>query len=137
MNPAVKDTAVAILGGIDRVHLTNPLDVEDMHNLMSRSFLVMTDSGGLQEEAPACGVPVLVLRTETERPEAVDAGTVKIVGVTEEEIYQNAFLLLTDCNEYDLMAKAVNPYGDGHACERIVNIIIDWKKTEVKNNHAE
>lgn len=137
MNPAVKDTAVAILGSIDRVHLTNPLDVEDMHNLMSRSFLVMTDSGGLQEEAPACGVPVLVLRTETERPEAVDAGTVKIVGVTEEEIYQNAFLLLTDCNEYDLMAKAVNPYGDGHACERIVNIIIDWKKTEVKNNHAE
>lgn len=127
MNPAVRDTATAILGGMDRIHLIKPLDVEDMHNLMARSFLVMTDSGGLQEEAPACGVPVLVLRTETERPEAVDAGTVKVVGVNEEDIYGNAKLLLTNKDEYETMAKAVNPYGDGHASERIVRAIIDWK----------
>ena len=126
MNPAVRDTATAILGGMDRVHLIKPLDVEDMHNLMSRSFLVMTDSGGLQEEAPSCGVPVLVLRTETERPEAVEAGTVKVVGVDEDVIYNNAKLLLTNKTEYDKMAKAVNPYGDGHASERIVKAIIDW-----------
>lgn len=127
MNPAVRDTAEAILGGIGRVHLIRPLDVEDMHNLMSRSFLVMTDSGGLQEEAPACGVPVLVLRTETERPEAVEAGTVKVVGVEEEAIYWNAKELLTEPAEYDKMAKAVNPYGDGHASEKIVQAIKEWK----------
>lgn len=129
MNPAVRDTATAILGHLDRVHLIKPLDVEDMHNLMSRSFLVMTDSGGLQEEAPACGVPVLVLRTETERPEAVEAGTVKVVGVDEDVIYENAKRLLEDKHEYEQMAKAVNPYGDGHASERIVKAIIDWKKS--------
>ncbi len=128
MNPAVRDTAAAILGGLEQVHLIHPLDVEDMHNLMSRSFLVMTDSGGLQEEAPACGVPVLVLRTETERPEAVEAGTVKVVGVDEDIIYQNARLLLTDSVKYNKMAKAVNPYGDGHASERIVQAILDWKR---------
>lgn len=128
MNPVVRDTASAILGGMDRVHLIHPLDVEDMHNLMSRSFLVMTDSGGLQEEAPACGVPVLVLRTETERPEAVEAGTVKVVGVKQEDIYKNAKLLLTDTEAYEKMAQAVNPYGDGHACERIVRHILEWKK---------
>ena len=128
MNPAVKETAERILGELDRVHLIKPLDVEDMHNLMSRSFLVMTDSGGLQEEAPACGVPVLVLRTETERPEAADAGTVKVVGVNEENIYENARLLLTNSEEHEKMAKAVNPYGDGHASERIAKILVDWKK---------
>lgn len=127
MNPAVRDTATAILGDMDRVHLIHPLDVEDMHNLMSKSYLVMTDSGGLQEEAPACGVPVLVLRTETERPEAVEAGTVKVVGVDEEEIYQSAVTLLTDQVAYQKMARAVNPYGDGHASERIVKHILDWK----------
>lgn len=127
MNPAVRDTATAILGETKRVHLIQPLDVEDMHNLMSRSFLVMTDSGGLQEEAPSCGVPVLVLRTETERPEAVEAGTVKVVGVDENDIYENAKKLLTDTAEYERMAKAVNPYGDGHASERIVKAILDWK----------
>lgn len=127
MNPAVRDTASAILGHVSRVHLIHPLDVEDMHNLMSRSFLVMTDSGGLQEEAPSCGVPVLVLRTETERPEAVEAGTVKVVGVEEEAVYENAKLLLTDKREYEKMAKAVNPYGDGHASARIVNAIWEWK----------
>lgn len=126
MNPAVRDSATAILGELDRVHLIHPLDVEDMHNLMSKSYLVMTDSGGLQEEAPACGVPVLVLRTETERPEAVEAGTVKVVGVDEEVIYQSAVTLLTDQEAYNKMAKAVNPYGDGHASERIVKIIVDW-----------
>ncbi len=124
MNPAVRDTACSILGGLDRVHLIEPLDVEDMHNLMSVSYLVMTDSGGLQEEAPACGVPVLVLRTETERPEAVEAGTVKVVGVEEEEIYRNACLLLDDSASYEKMARAVNPYGDGRASERIVEIIL-------------
>lgn len=129
MNPAVRDTATAILGHLDRVHLIKPLDVEDMHNLMSRSYLVMTDSGGLQEEAPACGVPVLVLRTETERPEAVEAGTVKVVGVDEDVIYENAKRLLEDKHEYEQMAKAVNPYGDGHASERIAKAIIDWKKS--------
>ncbi len=126
MNPAVRDTASAILGSLSRVHLIHPLDVEDMHNLMSRSFLVMTDSGGLQEEAPSCGVPVLVLRTETERPEAVDAGTVKVVGVEEDVICQHAKALLTDHVEYDKMARAVNPYGDGHASERIIRAIIEW-----------
>lgn len=120
LNPAVQDTARSILGGVDRVHLIDPVDVEDMHNLMARSFLVMTDSGGLQEEAPACGVPVLVLRTETERPEAVEAGTVKVVGVEESEIWRSACTLLTDQAAYEQMARAVNPYGDGHASERIV-----------------
>lgn len=130
MNPVVRDTANLILGGMKQVHLIKPLDVEDMHNLMSRSFLVMTDSGGLQEEAPSCGVPVLVLRTETERPEAVEAGTVKVVGVKEEDIYENAKILLTNKEEYDKMAKAVNPYGDGHASERIVANILKWSETE-------
>ncbi len=126
LNPAVQEVAHGILDGVDRVHLVSPLDVEDMHNLMAKSFLVMTDSGGLQEEAPACGVPVLVLRTETERPEAVEAGTVKVVGVEEEDIFENACLLLDDAAEYEKMAKAVNPYGDGHASERIVKHIKEW-----------
>lgn len=130
MNPAVRDTANEILGNLDRVHLVHPLDVEDMHNLMARSYLVMTDSGGLQEEAPACGVPVLVLRTETERPEAVEAGTVKVVGVNREDIYENAKQLLTDRESYDKMARAVNHYGDGHASERIVKHIVEWKKNK-------
>ena len=128
MNPAVRETAESILGELDRVHLIKPLDVEDMHNLMARSFLVMTDSGGLQEEAPACGVPVLVLRTETERPEAVEAGTVKVVCVKEDAIFENAKILLTNKEEYDKMAKAVNPYGDGHTSERIARILVEWKQ---------
>lgn len=127
MNPAVRNTAESILGGLERIHLVQPLDVEDMHNLMARSYLVMTDSGGLQEEAPACGVPVLVLRTETERPEAVEAGTVKVVGVKEDDIYENAKMLLTDEDLYNQMARSVNPYGDGHASERIVKAILEWK----------
>lgn len=124
LNPAVRDTVNAILGGVDRVHLIEPVDVEDMHNLMDRSYLVMTDSGGLQEEAPSCGVPVLVLRTETERPEAVEAGTVKVVGVYEDAIYREAAELLTNKGRYDEMARAVNPYGDGHASERIVKHLL-------------
>ncbi len=131
MNPAVRDTATEILGDMDRVHLIHPLDVEDMHNLMSKSYFVMTDSGGLQEEAPACGVPVLVLRTETERPEAVEAGTVKVVGVEEENIYKEAKVLLTEKDSYHQMAHAVNPYGDGHSSERIVKHILEWHK-EIK-----
>lgn len=127
LNPMVQNTAHSILDNIDNVHLIPPIDVEDMHNVMDRSFLVMTDSGGLQEEAPSCGVPVLVLRTETERPEAVEAGTVKVVGVEEEDIIREAKKLIEDKTAYDAMAKAVNPYGDGHACERIVKHILEWK----------
>lgn len=130
LNPAVRETANEILGDVTNVHLIPPIDVEDMHNIMDRSFLVMTDSGGLQEEAPSCGVPVLVLRTETERPEAVEAGTVKVVGVEEEDIVREAKLLIENKDEYNKMARAVNPYGDGHASERIVKYIIEWAKSE-------
>lgn len=126
MNPAVRNTVNDILGGVERVRLIEPVDVEDMHNLMDRSYMVMTDSGGLQEEAPSCGVPVLVLRTETERPEAVEAGTVKVVGVAENVIYQEAVRLLTDRKKYNEMAHAVNPYGDGHASERIVKHLLAY-----------
>lgn len=126
LNPAVRETAHRVLDDCAGVHLIEPIDVEDMHNLMSRSFLVLTDSGGLQEEAPACGVPVLVLRTETERPEAVEAGTVKVVGVEAENIVREAERLLNDKNAYDAMAHAVNPYGDGCASERIVQHLREW-----------
>lgn len=124
LNPAVRDTVYSILGDMDRVKLTDPVDVQDMHNLMNRCYMIMTDSGGLQEEAPSLGKPVLVLRTETERPEAVSAGTVKLVGVGEEDIYNSGSLLLTDTTEYENMAKAVNPYGDGKASKRIVQAIL-------------
>ncbi len=131
MNPAIHDTAEKILGNSEHIYLIPPLDVADMHNLISRSSLVLTDSGGLQEEAPACGIPVLVLRTETERPEAVTAGTVRIAGVEEERIYQETVRLLTDTEDYNRMAKAINPYGDGHASERIVQHILEWKRSIV------
>ena len=126
LNPAVQETAHQILDHTSNVHLIPPIDVEDMHNVMDRSFLVMTDSGGLQEEAPACGVPVLVLRTETERPEAVEAGTVKVVGVQEQDIICEAEKLINNKDEYEMMAKAVNPYGDGHASERIIQRLLEW-----------
>ena len=129
LNPAVRGTANEILADVTNVHLIPPIDVEDMHNIMDRSFLVMTDSGGLQEEAPSCGVPVLVLRTETERPEAVEAGTVKVVGVEEEDIVREAKLLIDNVDEYNKMAKAINPYGDAHASERIVKCIKEWKES--------
>ena len=125
-NPRVRKIVRDSLGDMERVYLTDPLDVEDMHNLMAKSFLVMTDSGGLQEEAPALGVPVLVLRTETERPEAVEAGTVEVVGVEEDTVYGKAAELLTDRGRYLKMANAVNPYGDGHASERIADLLSRW-----------
>ncbi len=123
LNPIVQETAHNILGSSDRVHLIDPVDVEDLHNLMSQCYLVMTDSGGLQEEAPAFGVPVLVLRTETERPEAVEAGTVLVVGVDKKDIVEQAVRLLTDKNKYNAMSKAINPYGDGTASKKIINSI--------------
>ena len=125
LSPVVRECAFQILGGVPRVHLIDPLDVEQMHNLMARCYLVMTDSGGLQEEAPAMGKPVLVLRRETERPEAIAAGTAKLAGVTEASVLALANELLDDPAAYTKMAKAVNPYGDGHACQRIADAI-DW-----------
>ncbi len=124
LNPAVRETAFAILGGLDRVHLVEPLDVEDLHNAMAKSFMVMTDSGGIQEEAPALAKPVLVMRTETERPEAVDAGTVKIAGVDKDNIIRLAEELLDSREAYDKMAHAANPYGDGEASRRTVEAIL-------------
>ena len=123
LNPAVQEPAKAILGEIDRVHLIHPIQVQDMHNLMSRSYLVLTDSGGLQEEAPSLGKPVLVARNETERPEAVQAGTVKVIGTELDRVVQETSLLLEDFNEYQKMARSINPYGDGHASERILEAI--------------
>lgn len=124
LNPAVREVAQKILGGVDRVELIEPLDVFDMHNLMDRCYMVMTDSGGLQEEAPALGKPVLVLRTETERPEAVEYGTVKMAGVEQERILALANELLEDPAAYEKMAHAANPYGDGEAAKRIAKAIL-------------
>ena len=124
LNPAVKETALRILGGHRRIHLIEPLDVQDMHNLMHRSYFILTDSGGLQEEAPSLGKPVLVLRNETERPEAVKAGTVKLAGTDEGSIVKLAAELLEDKDEYGRMARAVNPYGDGKASERIARALL-------------
>ncbi|MGM9566493.1 non-hydrolyzing UDP-N-acetylglucosamine 2-epimerase [Evtepia sp.] len=127
LSPVVREAAQTYLSGHDRIHLIDPLTPDEMHNLMARSAFVMTDSGGLQEEAPALGRPVLVLRRETERPEAVKAGTVLLAGTEEEEVYAQGARLLTDPAAYDAMAHAVNPYGDGEACRRIVDAIL-WKK---------
>lgn len=124
LNPAVRETANAILGNIPRVHLVEPLDVDVLHNAMAKAHLILTDSGGLQEEAPALGKPVLVLRGETERPEAAEAGTVKIAGTEEDIIYSLASQLLTDEEEYHKMSVAVNPYGDGNASRRITDAIL-------------
>lgn len=124
LNPLVRNTANKILGNHSRIHLIDPLDVTELHNLMDRCYMVMTDSGGLQEEAPSLGKPVLVLRNETERPEAVTAGTVKIAGVDENHITDLAKTLLFDKTEYEKMSKAVNPYGDGLASERIADAIL-------------
>lgn len=124
LSPVVRQAAQEYLSGHDRIHLIDPLTPDEMHNLMARAAFVMTDSGGLQEEAPALGRPVLVLRRETERPEAVKAGTVLLAGTEEEEVYRQAARLLTDHAAYDKMARAVNPYGDGNACRRIVDAIL-------------
>lgn len=126
LNPAVRNTVNKILAGKNNILLIDPIDVVDMHNLMAKCFMVMTDSGGIQEEAPHFGKPVLVLRTETERPEAVEAGTVSVVGVNEEKIYTEAEKILTNSECYNKMANAVNPYGDGHASERIAEIIMGF-----------
>lgn len=124
LNPVVRNTVFPILGNLSRIYLREPFEVTDMHNLMRRVYLCMTDSGGLQEEAPVFNLPVLVMRTETERPEAAEAGTVKVIGVEEEAVYSEAARLLTDSAEYARMASAVNPYGDGNASSRIADAII-------------
>lgn len=123
MNPAVRKTANSILGDDDRIHIIEPLDVLDFHNFLSRSYLILTDSGGIQEEAPSLGKPVLVMRDTTERPEGIKAGTLKLVGTDEEVIYQSFTELLDRKDAYNAMAHATNPYGDGHACERIADIL--------------
>lgn len=123
LNPVVREIADEILGDDPRIHLIEPLDVIDFHNFASRAYLILTDSGGVQEEAPSLGVPVLVLRDTTERPEGIEAGTLKLAGVEEETIYQLATELLTDKAAYEKMAKAVNPYGDGEASYRICEAI--------------
>ena len=125
LSPVVRETVDQYLRGAPRVHLIDPLPADEMHNLMARCFLVLTDSGGLQEEAPALGKPVLVLRRETERPEAVAAGTVKLAGVNQDDIVTMATRLIRDRGAYDQMARAVNPYGDGRACARIADAI-EW-----------
>lgn len=131
-NPAVRETVYGILGSIPEVHLLEPLDVDEMHNLMGKCYMVLTDSGGLQEEAPSLGKPVLVLRRETERPEAIEFGTLKLAGVKEEDIFRLADTLLTDEKEYCRMANAVNPYGDGHASERIIAALLYYLGVEDK-----
>jgi len=123
LSPVVRECAAKYLGGKERIYLIDPLDVQEMHNLIARCYMVMTDSGGLQEEAPALGKPVLVMRRETERPEAIAAGTAKLAGVCYDDVLSEANRLLDSQEAYNAMAKAVNPYGDGHACERIAQAI--------------
>ena len=124
MNPLVRKAADEELGNSDRIRLIEPLDVLDFHNFMSRSYLILTDSGGIQEEAPSLGKPVLVMRDTTERPEGIAAGTLKLVGTDEEVIYSEFKKLLTDKEEYEKMSKASNPYGDGLACKRIADVLV-------------
>lgn len=123
MNPVVREAANEILGNCDRIRIIDPLDVLDFHNFLARSYLILTDSGGIQEEAPSLGKPVLVMRDTTERPEGVAAGTLKLVGTNEEKIYTTFKELLENPNEYDKMSRASNPYGDGFASKRIVDIL--------------
>src|SRR5690625_331691 len=123
MNPLVRRIAEEELGGSERVRMIAPLDVLDFHNFMARSYLILTDSGGIQEEAPSLGKPVLVMRDTTERPEGVEAGTLKLVGTDEEVIYSTFRLLLEDEEEYMKMSRANNPYGDGLASKRITDIL--------------
>ncbi len=123
MNPVVRETANDILGDDERIHIIEPLDVLDFHNFQARSHLILTDSGGIQEEAPSLGKPVLVMRDTTERPEGIEAGTLKLVGTEEEVIYRNFKELLENRESYERMAHASNPYGDGKACQRIADIL--------------
>jgi UDP-N-acetylglucosamine 2-epimerase (non-hydrolysing) len=123
MNPVVRQIADEELGGLDRIHIIDPVEVFDCHNIMAHSYLILTDSGGIQEEAPSLGKPVLVMRDTTERPEGIEAGTLKLVGTDEETIYKNFKELLENKKSYEKMAKANNPYGDGYACVRIADIL--------------
>ena len=123
MNPVVRETAREILGDDERIHIIEPMDVLDFHNFLSRSFMILTDSGGIQEEAPSLGKPVLVMRDTTERPEGIKAGTLKLVGTDEQAIYENFKLLLENEEAYKAMSTASNPYGDGFACKRIADIL--------------
>lgn len=125
LNPKVREIANEVFKGDDKVHLIEPLEVFDFHNFQNKSYIILTDSGGIQEEAPSLGKPVLVLRDTTERPEGIKAGTLKLVGTDEETIYNETKKLLTDKKEYEKMSKASNPYGDGHASEKIVDAIIE------------
>lgn len=125
MNPLVREVAQEIFANCDKVKLIEPLEVFDFHNFQNKAYLILTDSGGVQEEAPSLGKPVLVLRDTTERPEGIEAGTLKLVGTDEEKIYNETKKLLTNQNEYKKMSQATNPYGDGHASKYIVDIIID------------
>ena len=123
MNPVVRQAADEELRGCDRIHIIEPMEVLDFHNLLARSYLILTDSGGIQEEAPSLGKPVLVMRDTTERPEGIDAGTLRLVGTNEDVIYRNFKQLLEDSDAYQAMARASNPYGDGCACRRIADIL--------------
>ena len=123
MNPVVRSAAKEIFGGCDRIHIIDPLDVLDFHNFLARSYLILTDSGGIQEEAPSLGKPVLVMRDTTERPEGVEAGTLKLVGTNEETIYSAFKTLLEDKEEYEKMSRTSNPYGDGRTSQRIADIL--------------
>lgn len=125
MNPAVRQAAQEELGGCDRIRIIEPLEVLDFHNFLARSYMILTDSGGIQEEAPSLGKPVLVMRDTTERPEGIAAGTLKLVGTDEQVIYENFKLLLEDKAAYDAMSQASNPYGDGFACKRIADILTE------------
>ena len=131
-NPKVREIVHEELGGLDRVHLIEPMDYEPFANLMGKVDIVLTDSGGIQEEAPALGKPVLVLRDTTERPEAVDAGTVKLIGTEYEDVLRETNLLLDDAEHYKKMAEATNPYGDGKACERIIRAILQKNGYNIK-----
>lgn len=130
-NPIIKEVAYKILGNHDRIKLTEPLNVVEFHNIIARTYLILTDSGGIQEEAPSLGKPVLVLRDTTERPEGIEAGTLKLVGTDKEKICIEVERLLTDSQEYKRMSCAQNPYGDGLASERIVQYILRWAKKDV------
>lgn len=130
LNPKVREVANEVFGNCDRVKLIEPLEVFDFHNFQNKSYLILSDSGGIQEEAPSLGKPVLVLRDTTERPEGIEAGTLKLVGTDEDVIYEETKKLLTEKSEYEKMSKASNPYGDGHASERIVDAIIEVLKNE-------
>ena len=130
LNPKVREVAREVFGDDDKIKLIEPLEVFDFHNFQNKSYIILTDSGGIQEEAPSLGKPVLVLRDTTERPEGIDAGTLKLVGTNDEVIYKETKKLLTNKKAYEKMSHASNPYGDGHASERIADAIISYFKNQ-------